>query len=135
MRVLRGLEAVERARAAETREMFAEARAAAVSNAEQARLELNKLEEATRKMQLEANRQKLALEGAAASVIERVAEEIGKKVGDASVIRAKAYSRGQFAKTVAAGVAAVLLILFVGVGLGRASVALTAFATETEEGN
>ena len=98
MRVLRGLEAVEQARAAETREMFAEARAAAVSNAEQARIELNKLEEATRKMQLEANRQKLALEGAAASVIERVAEEIGKKVGDASVIRAKAYSRGQFGR-------------------------------------
>ena len=63
-----------------------------------------------------------------------MAEEIGKKVGDASVIRAKAYSRGQFTKTVAAGVAAVLLLLSVAFGLGRVS-GMNAEADETEQAN
>jgi hypothetical protein len=74
-------------------------------------------------MEAAIRRQELAHEEAEDRVIKRIAEEIGKQVGDATVIRAKAYSRSQLAKTVAASVAAALFILAVGVGLGRVSVA------------
>ena len=123
MRLFRGVESVERARCEEMRELSEQARAAAEANAAQARTELEKLDRVTRQMEAALRRQELAHEEAEGRVIKRVAEQVGKQVGEAAVIRAKAYSRTQFMKTVAAGVAAALLLLAIGAGLDRVSLA------------
>ena len=84
---------------------------------------LGSYHQGVRQMEAAIRRQELAHEEAEGRVIKRVAEQVGKQVGEAAVIRAKAYSRTQFMKTVAAGVAAALLLLAIGAGLDRVSLA------------
>jgi hypothetical protein len=135
MRVFRGLEVMEHFRSEQVREMFEHARAAAEANAEQAKLELEKLDRVTRQIEAAIRRQELAHEDAEARVIKRVAEEVGKQVGEASVIRAKAYGRTQFAKSLAAAVAAALLLLGIGVPLDRVIVVQGTAASEMDAGS
>lgn len=134
MRMLRGIEALERARVVEMHETAETMRAAAKDGVEQARLELEKMEQARRKLDADVRLHQVKLEDAQLKVVQLLAEKVGEKVGEASVIRAKAYNRRQLTKMVTAGVMAVLLLLSVGFGLGRVS-AMDASADETEQGN
>ncbi|MDQ2735372.1 MAG: hypothetical protein M3Y55_10375 [Pseudomonadota bacterium] len=84
-----------------------------------AKAELDKMQQVARKAEADVKRLELTLETNATQLIERLSAELVAGVKEGSVIRARAYSRGLFAELVAAGVAAVLLILLAGVVIDR----------------
>jgi hypothetical protein len=83
--------------------------------------ELAKLDRMARKAEADTKRRSLELEDSTAKVIERLSASLVAGIKDGNVIRAKAYSRALFQKSVAAGVLAVLVLFGLGFVTGRTS--------------
>ncbi|MGD0105977.1 MAG: hypothetical protein ABSC06_18340 [Rhodopila sp.] len=84
-----------------------------------ARDELAKLDRMARKAETDAKRQQLALEDSTGKLIERMSDRLATSLKESNVIRAKAYNRSQWQKSVVAGVVAVLVLFGAGMLVGR----------------
>jgi len=85
----------------------------------QARDELAKLDRMARKAEADNRRQELALQENVAKLIQRLSADLVAGIKHGNVIRAKAYSRDQFSKMVAAGVLSVMVLVALGIGIDR----------------